>query len=307
MILQSLDGVKRMEPSTGLWETLGEVTGVRVEISDSSEVLITWVLKVSAHGQLPETHGPRIKETRPNPQLNKPNQNFSTLVSMKTNATEFLQKKSPKMSNPQDPTNTWTSRTYQRFGTGETSTVPTGFPGPETSTFPNTAVAAGLTARQVPLLTESTLPETEHGRILLFRLKQLSTAEQVDHAMVVIQQVYTFGLSLMVCLKKLAKITRPRTLSISVVRTFRSVWTVLLHLETSLEETRVTAGPKRDTPYGRSRSMGWLKAPKEWKPRSTPVVPFPAVLTPPKSSKLTQAEFLSKSNSYPSQTTKFQS
>ena len=37
MLLVSLDGEKKMEPSIGLSETLGDLTGEKMEPSDSSE------------------------------------------------------------------------------------------------------------------------------------------------------------------------------------------------------------------------------------------------------------------------------
>jgi hypothetical protein len=100
---------------------------------------------------------------------------------------------------------------------------PTGFHGPETNTFLNTVVAAGLMALPVPLPIELTSSETELGLISHCRLKPSSIAEQEDHATVVIPQEFTSGQNLMDFQKKLAKLMKPKTQNISAALTFRNV------------------------------------------------------------------------------------
>lgn len=100
---------------------------------------------------------------------------------------------------------------YQKVGIGETSMEQTGFLGAEISTFPNTVEVAGLMPLPVPLLTELTLPETEHGLTFHYRHKFLSIAKQEDHATVETQQECMFLPKIMAFLKKLAKLTKPKT------------------------------------------------------------------------------------------------
>ena len=104
MILLSLDGVNKMEPNTGLLETLGEHTGVKEEISDLSEVLIILEFKVPAYGPLQSIPGPKIFEMKPNLLLKRLNQS-SILLLIKTNVKEFHQKQFKKMLSRQDLTN----------------------------------------------------------------------------------------------------------------------------------------------------------------------------------------------------------
>jgi hypothetical protein len=99
---------------------------------------------------------------------------------------------------------------------------PTGFHGPETNTFLNTVVAAGLMVLPVQLPTESTSPETEHGPTSHCRLKPSLIAEQEDHAMVATQQEFTSGQNPTDFQKKLVKLMKPRTQNISAALTFKS-------------------------------------------------------------------------------------
>ncbi len=141
-----------------------------MEISDSSEVSITLEYKAPAHGPHPSIPGLKTLETKPSPVQHKLNPSRISRL-MRKNAKEALQNKFPNMSYLQDPTNTLMLKTYQRSGIGEMSMEPIGFHGAETSTFPSTVAAAGLMLLQVPLPTESTSPETEHGQIFPYRLK----------------------------------------------------------------------------------------------------------------------------------------
>lgn len=96
-ILQSLDGVKKTEPNTGSLETLGEHTGGKKEISDSSEASITLEYKAHAHGQRQLIPGPKIFEMKRSPLLKNHNRNLILQLTL-TNAKEFHRRKSKKVS-----------------------------------------------------------------------------------------------------------------------------------------------------------------------------------------------------------------
>lgn len=66
MIFPLQAGENRTEINIGLLEILGEVIGVKMEISDSLEVLIILVLKPLAHGLFLEIPGARMKEIKLN-------------------------------------------------------------------------------------------------------------------------------------------------------------------------------------------------------------------------------------------------
>jgi hypothetical protein len=64
MIFQSLDSVLRMELSTGLLETVGALTGVKMVFSESSEEQTTLLLNQIALGPLLKTHGLLLKSIK---------------------------------------------------------------------------------------------------------------------------------------------------------------------------------------------------------------------------------------------------
>ncbi len=89
---QLLDGVRRMEPNSGLLETHGEAIGDKEETSDLSEELTTSELKALALGLLQSTLGLKILETKLNLPLKIWNQNFLFRLMTTINAKDYLQK-----------------------------------------------------------------------------------------------------------------------------------------------------------------------------------------------------------------------
>lgn len=75
MTLPSLDGVNKMEPNIGSLETRGDLTGVKEEISGSSEESIILVFKALAHGPHQSILGPKMSEMKPSPVQHKLSQN----------------------------------------------------------------------------------------------------------------------------------------------------------------------------------------------------------------------------------------
>jgi hypothetical protein len=86
-----------MELNTGSLETLGEHTGGKKEISNSSEASITLESKAPAHGQHQSIHGPKTFEIKRSPPFKNPSRNLILQLAL-TNVKELHQKKSKKVS-----------------------------------------------------------------------------------------------------------------------------------------------------------------------------------------------------------------
>lgn len=96
-------------------------------------------------------------------------------------------------------------------GTGETLVEPTSFLPPETNTFLNTVVHAGLWDPPAPLLTESTSREVEHGLLLICPLNKSLIVEELEIVEVEILWEFMPGLTAMVSLMKPVTTTKRPT------------------------------------------------------------------------------------------------
>ena len=163
---------------------------------------------------------------------------------------ESLPSSSQKKSLLQGLMSTSISRTFLKTGTGETLVESTMFPGLKISTSQPTADLAGLKGPPVQLPTESTSQGTEPGLTWPFLLRLSSTVRLEEAAMEEILLEFINMLNLTEFPKKVARTILQRTLTNSVAQTSKSVRTVLILRDPSLE-TKEIAGPLPSTPSGR--------------------------------------------------------
>jgi len=159
-----------MAPSIGLSVTPGDHIGEKEETSDWLEESTTSSSKEIALGLFPLTPGLRMSETRLN-WLQKICHLSLASTNKNQPAEENLQLWFLSMWQAQDLMSTSMLKICLKTGIGETWVESTIFHGPKTSTFLNTAAAAGLRGQLVLLLIESILQETKPGLISPSHLK----------------------------------------------------------------------------------------------------------------------------------------
>lgn len=195
----------------------------------------------------------------------------------------------------QDLMNTLMLKICLKVGTGEMLMESTIFLGLKINTFLLTAEAAGLKELPAPLLTESTLLETELGLMFLFHLKSSSTAKLEVVATEEILEESTHSPKPTESLKRAAKTTWLKILTNSHALPFKNVKTALILKVRSLE-TKATVGLLLVIQFGKYLNTVLFQVLTKWKLRSSHVVLFHAVLMQLWSLMLIQVVFSQKQN-----------